>query len=634
MGGEVPREGALSPRSRFRGVRFLPSCPAPFLGNAPSPERPTPVETMNPRERKATRARVRGLPVTPLLARAPSRATCGFSEARTKRGAFRGKGTLRRAPDGAFASEREESAVRIPLHVKLMGSYLVVVGLVFLPTLVYLGTIQRREVHATQVRDLTTEAQRIGERLHRTPPDQLSQTIDFVLTLLPERVTVIARDGRVLADSYTAGELENHTDTPEVRQALTEGVGVAERRSETTGRTLLYVAAAWPRGAPAEGVVRLAVEANSIDAQGAQGTVFLNRASGVALSAAVLLSLLAALVVSRPLRRIAQSARAFAAGDFGHPVDVRTDDELGEAARALEDLGAQMRDRLLAAGADRAALHALVDELPTGVILFDARLEPVLINAPARLLAGFDASQEVERARQIPRLGEHAQAVAQVLEHGGSVDLELSAPWGNPASVVARWVLVHASNGTRQPALLLLDRAGELREATHLDAMRRAADRLNDGARALGQTPLASRLRRMADELSALVPPPPARATDLAMLPLGGLLSDVLLDLDEARRGDVELALDDENTLVIEALGRTHRSLRAFLKEALDHSPAGEMVQLTTEPAGRCVRVVAHIPGIPRAMPHAARELRALGGDAGFERDGEQTRAWMLVPRG
>lgn len=523
--------------------------------------------------------------------------------------------------------------MRIPLHIKLMVSYLLVVGLVFVPTVIYLGTIQRAQLRASQERELQKEATLVAERLARTSAAELRTTVELVVGLLSQRVTILDAEGRVLGDTFTRGPLDSHADRPEVIAALATGLGIAERRSSTTGEQLLYVATRYPAHGPPRGVVRLAVPTRAIDESGAQSTTFLNRAGAVALSAAVLLSLIASLVVSRPLRRIAQGARAFAAGDFGHPVDVRTQDELEEAARALEDLGAQLRDRLLAAGADRAALHALADELPVGVILYDTRYEPVLVNGPARVLCGLDASHEVERARELTRLPGHAEAIRRVLDRGGSESLALKTPWSNPPFVRARWVVMYASDGTRQPALVVDDASLSSRQETLLAALSSASEMLSRGARALGDTDLGNRLRRAAEASQSLVPLAPARPQDVETLPLAQLFAQVLEELEAARRSSVELDLDDEQVAVVDAGGRTRRAVRDFVRSALDHVPIGEPLQITSEPAEARVRLVVRTSGVPHGLKQAAGDLRSLGGDAGWERDGDATEAWLFVPR-
>jgi len=57
------------------------------------------------------------------------------------------------------------------------------------------------------------------------------------------RVTVIASDGRVLADSQEPSiQMENHATRPEVAEALAKGSGHALRYSQTAKRDLLYFA--------------------------------------------------------------------------------------------------------------------------------------------------------------------------------------------------------------------------------------------------------------------------------------------------------------------------------------------------------------------------------------------------------
>ena len=54
-------------------------------------------------------------------------------------------------------------------------------------------------------------------------------------------MTHIAQDGSVLFDSDAeAGEMENHLERPEIRQALTSGVGSSTRQSDTLGEMTIY----------------------------------------------------------------------------------------------------------------------------------------------------------------------------------------------------------------------------------------------------------------------------------------------------------------------------------------------------------------------------------------------------------
>jgi two-component system phosphate regulon sensor histidine kinase PhoR len=79
------------------------------------------------------------------------------------------------------------------------------------------------------------------------------------------RVTLIAQDGRVLADSEEpSAQMENHHDRPEVAAALATGAGQATRFSRSVNRDLLYFARSVPTAGGAPLVLRLSVRLGEV----------------------------------------------------------------------------------------------------------------------------------------------------------------------------------------------------------------------------------------------------------------------------------------------------------------------------------------------------------------------------------
>ena len=100
-----------------------------------------------------------------------------------------------------------------------------------------------------------------------------------------KRLTIIAPDGTVLSDTF--GEVtENHADRPEVISAMETCWGEAERKSETTGETLLYEARRFTDG----NVGRISMTLSSVNALALRGLAGFLAAAAVAL---VLMHLLA-----------------------------------------------------------------------------------------------------------------------------------------------------------------------------------------------------------------------------------------------------------------------------------------------------------------------------------------------------
>ena len=119
-----------------------------------------------------------------------------------------------------------------------------------------------------------TDAKGWAEQLRVAAPDK--------------RLTIIAPDGTVLSDTYGAVE-ENHANRPE---ALETGWGEAERKSETTGETLLYEAKRFTDG----NVGRISMTISSVNGLVLQGLVGFLAAAAVAL---VLMHLLARKLADR-----------------------------------------------------------------------------------------------------------------------------------------------------------------------------------------------------------------------------------------------------------------------------------------------------------------------------------------------
>lgn len=161
------------------------------------------------------------------------------------------------------------------------------------------------------------------------------------------RVTVIAPDGTVLADSAVPDgqvvRLENHRTRPEVAQALETGRGTHIRTSDTTGIRTFYLALAVPGTAgPPSAVIRLGLPLTDVE----QRVRDLERALAIALGAAFLvsvtLSLLIARGLTRPLSDMAAVARQLASGALGQRIRTRSSDEVGVLAATLNQMADQM----------------------------------------------------------------------------------------------------------------------------------------------------------------------------------------------------------------------------------------------------------------------------------------------------
>jgi len=196
------------------------------------------------------------------------------------------------------------------------------------------------------------------------------------------RVTLIAADGTLVGDSDVPLErlagVENHASRPEVREALTGGIGRDARQSATVGRSLLYVAI--PAAEPGGGAIRVATELSHLE----EGLSDLRRNVAVAGAVGIAASLVLAYGVSwltlRPLRELRGLTQALAAGDLAYRIPRRFENQLGGISAAIRALAEQLRVRADEATREKEQLRAVLDGMVEGVLVVDENNRIVLAN--------------------------------------------------------------------------------------------------------------------------------------------------------------------------------------------------------------------------------------------------------------
>jgi two-component system phosphate regulon sensor histidine kinase PhoR len=185
------------------------------------------------------------------------------------------------------------------------------------------------------------------------------------------RVTLIARDGRVVADSRAdAATLENHADRPEVREAVAGRQGVAVRHSRSLGLDLLYVSLPAPPGLP-YAVVRVAEPLAVVRALNASLLRLSLLAGAITLAATFALLFWLSGRHSARVAALARVAARVGAGDADARALERPDDELGRLGAALNRMSEEMRERLEALARERDEREHILAHMSDGVALVD-----------------------------------------------------------------------------------------------------------------------------------------------------------------------------------------------------------------------------------------------------------------------
>jgi two-component system phosphate regulon sensor histidine kinase PhoR len=246
------------------------------------------------------------------------------------------------------------------------------------------------------------------------------------------RITVIALDGKVLADSETADaaipRLENHRTRPEVLSAITTGRGTDVRISETTNQRLLYLALPMTSDSSPAGVVRLAIPLTTLDARLLHLQRALWIAFGIAFLVSVAVSVLLARGLMRPLSDMAAVARQLAGGALGQRIRLRSHDEVGVLASTLNQMADQLEAKIREVSEDRAQLLAMLTAMVEGVMVLDCRGTVLQVNPALERMFRVQGAEARGRAHgEVIRHHELNRLVTQVLEsrhnQGGEITL-------------------------------------------------------------------------------------------------------------------------------------------------------------------------------------------------------------------
>ena len=239
------------------------------------------------------------------------------------------------------------------------------------------------------------------------------------------RITLIGTDGRVIAESDEPSDaiprIENHRSRPEVAAALEGRVGSDRRQSATVNRPLLYVAVL---GGP--GVVRVAAPLTGVDEIVRRSQTSILNAAAVAFLIAVVLAMIAARSVARPLTGISLAARSIATGTpplFPHSGIP----DIDGVVRSLRDMHGQLQERFAELKRERAESAALVEAMAEGVIAGDDRGRIVTANTAARRLLGYQPDEPLPALDQLFRVKAAREMVDALLQgrHVAERELEL-----------------------------------------------------------------------------------------------------------------------------------------------------------------------------------------------------------------
>ncbi|HPD32904.1 MAG TPA: ATP-binding protein [Bacteroidota bacterium] len=201
---------------------------------------------------------------------------------------------------------------------------------------------------------------------------QLRQFIEENGQKINIRLTIIGRDGKVLADSKANPDtMENHLNRPEIQQALLqEQNGSSERYSHTLQNDMLYVAI--PIYNNTNEIIRFV-----------RASYFLKDLNPLLqdlsknLLTILIISIIFVLIgvyfiasnISKPISQLSTATKEVAKGEFSTQLTTRRKDEFGELVTDFNIMSKQIRELFDELNSQKNELHSIISAIPDGILV-------------------------------------------------------------------------------------------------------------------------------------------------------------------------------------------------------------------------------------------------------------------------
>jgi two-component system phosphate regulon sensor histidine kinase PhoR len=288
---------------------------------------------------------------------------------------------------------------------QLAPSYLLIT-LVALTAITWFASNTLREFYLHQTAaDLEERAYLLREQIISLLSPMEPAVIDAISKELGQvsetRITVILPNGVVIGDSRETPQfMDNHAGREEVVEALAGRVGRSIRYSDTLHQRMMYVAVPVKSGDGIQAVVRTALAVTALEES--LRSIRLQIALG-----GLVIALLAAGVsyyvsrrITEPIEKIRKGAEHFSAGDLSHRLPAPETEEMASLSEALNNMAAQLDDRMKTVVSQRNELEAVLASMIEGVVAVDMEERIISMNQAAGRMFECDPARSQGRNLQ------------------------------------------------------------------------------------------------------------------------------------------------------------------------------------------------------------------------------------------
>ena len=254
------------------------------------------------------------------------------------------------------------------------------------------------------------------------------------------RITIIKRNGQVLADSKSKPDLmDNHGDRPEIRNVLEgDNKDTSIRYSKTLNKKMFYFASPVKKDGKLIGVIRLYKSLKNIN------KIIKNNIRSYFLFICIILIITFLLLLKftsniiNPLSKLTEMASNIAHGNFGQRIKLKNyENEIGILARMFNYMADQLEDKIEEISEEKNRAEAILSSMVDGVIATDINRKIILANPAARKM--LDINVEHVEQKDLITIIRHFKidkSLEEALENNETVSEEITIK--NPDKKILR----------------------------------------------------------------------------------------------------------------------------------------------------------------------------------------------------
>ena len=449
----------------------------------------------------------------------------------------------------------------------------------------------------------------------------LKSQIDSYSAASGSRITIIARDGKVMVDSDitmdSLDSLDNHSNRPEVIAAFNNGSGSSKRFSNSIQKDMLYFALL-DNTFEVERVIRISVTNEYLDRSLASLENSMTLIIVVALIVAILASVLAGNYIRESFIDLERAASDMSDGSYKkkdlESLPVKRRDEIGSMARNISTISTNLKNQISLIAKQRDQFGSVLDGLGEGIMVCDENGLITFRNDQIMQILGLN--EIIDKSindLEIPALSR----MYKKAQKKGKFDSEFELETGEDDT---RWILAHMNKAkSTQELILVVHETTQLRQ---MDSMRRDfisnlshelrtpvsvikanSETLLDGAldNEKDAKIFSKAILHNADRLSEMV----TSLIDLSRIEYGELKfvieeivlnqiieSVVLAFKNKAKRKNIQVVFKRQSEVMISSDAKAiERVLNNLLDNAFKYSPENSTIEINLRKQGESIRL-------------------------------------------